>query len=223
MKADYLKENGTNIFISIIVGILLFYAQPLLKLFGDRIVDLLINISSSFSKYYYLSVSQYNGNSLDWINNYLLILFLTFGLIFGIQYFSNTLGDLIKKIENIFKEVTNEQEPAKEVKNEKEDLNNILNDLKVKIEKYKKNRKKMIFALILMSSFLLIFFYGNLVFTTSINNKNRIFDRQITILTPIVEKHKLDLLRAEWAQMTNRDDFNRINLEISLLLETDKK
>ncbi|MDO9339163.1 MAG: hypothetical protein Q7T72_01385 [Bacteroidales bacterium] len=220
MKANYIKENGKNIFISLIVGILLFYAQPLLNLFGDKIVNSLIDISSSFSNYYYSNVSQYNGNSLDWINNYLLILFLTFGLILGIQYFSDTLEEMIKKIEKTLKEITNEQLPAKEAKNEKEDYKDILNEIKVRIEKYKKNRKKMILTLILLSSLLLMFFYGNLFLTTSINNKNRIFDRQITILTPIVEKHKLDLLRAEWAQMTNIDDYNKINLEISILLKT---
>ena len=51
MIIQFLRRNRTSILISLIVGIFLFYTQPLLTFFGSHTVSLFGAVSNRFSDY----------------------------------------------------------------------------------------------------------------------------------------------------------------------------
>lgn len=63
-----IKENKITIIISLIIGILIFYLQPLLTFVGTQIVNLFVTVSTKFSNYFYQLIAQ---NDPNLISNYM--------------------------------------------------------------------------------------------------------------------------------------------------------
>ena len=69
----YIKKHKTEIIISTLIGILLFYIQPLLAYLGSKFINFLLFISNKFSIDYYQRLAENDVNSFDELSNFLLI------------------------------------------------------------------------------------------------------------------------------------------------------
>jgi hypothetical protein len=61
----YIKKHLSTIIISLVIGVFLFYVQPILDFAGKKVVDFFVFTSDSFSNMYYEDVAMNDPHAFD--------------------------------------------------------------------------------------------------------------------------------------------------------------
>lgn len=207
----FIKKHLSTIAISLIIGILLFYAQPLLEWLGQQAVTLFIFMSSSFSNFYYTKVALNDPNLLSDLTAYVSIVILIFLLAF--QLIS------IKSIEwrrkNRETGVTALKITEKNVQKELQSK-----DFSCKIIRLSNRIRRLSIMLYINITFIIIILLGQYILCKTIMDENTKFHHKTVILLPYIGTEELNKLKSEWALMQTADDYDKIIDTINTLEQT---
>lgn len=209
----YKREN----IVALVIGIFLFYTQPILDYLGKLFVQAFLLTIKSFSNFYYISVSQNNNTAFSSHNNFLLIIIFSLIIFFYILDIKEKKKSLMSEIDNIFKEINRLEEriTRKERENlltEEEILINIttLKEENVKNhERISKYNKLFIMFNILSYIFILLLFYNHAI-NMAIASENLKFRNDIIKIAPWTCETELKTIEAKWASMKNKYDYKVI-------------
>lgn len=216
MKSELSKNSQSNILIPILIGIILFYCQPFLKYFGDKTIDFLISISSTFSNFYYSAMGYNTTSIILFSTNYLVILIIAFGILSFLSYLTDKVNTSIKKT----KELLNEIDGNKKIEtiNDPEVLKaKIIKLMEINNKRLVGHKKIGLPIVYAISGLSICVFFGIFQFTSSIDTKKYIFEHSLTIIAPSVDDHMIKNLKSDWAQIKNKNDYIKINLKIDSL------
>lgn len=203
-----IKENKKSIIISLIVGILIFYSQPLLTFVGTQIVNLFVAVSTKFSNYFYQLVAQNDPNLIsDYVASIVVLLFWFLAVdlfvepLVAIKTFESELKVFERKIKGGEGDLTRE-----EVNIESEIAN-----LKKTIKK-----KKVLTKLVITISFLMFLYFSfKQGIYSEVNLNNVSFQNNLTVLSVHLSDNEIKQLRANWVQMKSADDYKQIKTTIA--------
>jgi len=196
---EFKKEIITGCIVSFII---LFFIQPTVIFIWDILRKISLNQYSEFLDNTYRNAALGQRNWVDCINIY-LIFYITF---LFISIFSIKFRNDIKEYEH--------KEKIKSFQNENEKLeylNNRRNSYDKKARLIKKNLNKIrILTYIVQISVLLIF--STFVFSTFVDLQlNSSFNQRFNIVAPFIDEHEEEVIKAQWASMENRKDYENIN------------
>lgn len=211
-----IKKHLSTILISLLVGIILFYAQPVLSYLGNEIVNLFILTSVGFSNYYYKLVAKNDPYVFDEMNNYLLVLAFLLTMFFFLAETYRTKNQLKKKINellNSIQDMRNRLNGSTTEKKDKMDKEEMLSDIK-QFEEQLTNQKesaekrdKLLIAMVILQVFFGIILLSNYALNKSILKENIDFRNRQIILSPYLEQSEINKINSQWYLMENSDDY----------------
>ncbi len=117
MIPKVIRRNWNSIAISLGVGILMFYAQPLLALVGTEFVTLCVSMSKRFASYYFTLVARNDPNLIsNYVAMIVVILFWLVSSSFITEPYLEILG-----LERKLKQIEQELNGTEDQKTEQED------------------------------------------------------------------------------------------------------
>ena len=231
----FLKENHATIIISLIVGVTIFYSQPLLESIGEQLVRLLASLSDSFSNQYYRSLALGNLNTFDQSNSSVLIIILSITL-YSIYFFLLRLYDevaskaeetlqsyeeLIKLKESLDSKKENALNDEKDIDKKRHELISLeeiyesFGNFKKEWKKHQR-RKRLVYSMVFMVITLyLVYYNASYLVNINLNKDYFLFNNRVIALTPYIGREEIDKLNSEWARMREHSDFIDINNKLS--------
>lgn len=219
---NLIKKNLSNIIISLIIGILTFYLQPILEYIGKVVVNYFNLASDTFSNYYYSIVAENDPYTFEGLTNYLLI--LLFGIVLLLIYitFSRLIHGQELKIQSRIKEIGRQKKfTEKATKDEGVTDEEFWTNIR-KMENISQNslliidnNKKRLKLMIIITAVLMIVLLSNYAFKITVTTENTKFRNKTIILLPILGQEKINELKSSWALMENSNDYNRIIEEVN--------
>lgn len=221
----YFIKHKAAILISFVIGIVIFYMQPILLWFGEAVVDFCIMTSDTFSEMYYESIAINDTNAFSALNNYILSLAMGIALLVSVKYIKQRKRDLIRKVKNQLTEIdklnskidgddTNNQLTEKDIQAELAFLEESVNETQDRLEK----RDFRFIILTIITPIFILAMMGNYVMMRSVSIENTSFRNKMDILLPYVGQEKINKLKSQWCLMNNSKDYNAINKEIKSAL-----
>lgn len=212
-----------------IVGIIKKYKNPiLLSIAGAAIWELLRRILSLFiavaptagnsifgilrDSMYYCAAMQSQISITNDISGVMSAMFIAVALIEVILVIK--LKNRIAKIEKYDREASEKKDTERDYKKERSDKIDILF-----ASKKKRDSRFLKRLLIFICVYFLIFFVFHVTYASIPAFMFEMFDRNITIITPYVDEHDIDILRSKWASMRTKADFDEINTYIMQVRE----
>jgi ABC-type multidrug transport system fused ATPase/permease subunit len=223
----YIKKHLSTIIISLVIGVFLFYVQPILDFAGKKVVDFFVFTSDSFSNMYYEDVAMNDPHAFDGFNNYLL----SIGMV---MFFLWVLKDLFEKRKQIERKAESSLNKIKSLKEQLEQKNKDINEDKIQedlaeleesAEKLKltiSSKGNRFLSLIIPIAFMTILLFSNYALKKSITKENVVFRNKCTILLPIAGEEKVNQLKSDWVQIKCQDDYNKIIKKIEDLENNNK-
>ncbi len=203
-----IKENKTSIIIALVVGLFLFYSQPLLTFIGTQIVNLFVAVSIKFSNYYYSLVAQ---NDPNLISNYIASIIVLLYWFVVSSFFAElyiALQDYERELQNIegklkgIKDDLSKGETTPELE---------ITQLQKKIQKRKRGMKMVI----AISFLLFLYFCFKQGMYSVVNAKNVSFQNKLIVLSVHLSEDEIKQLKAKWVLMKSSDDYKQIIRAIS--------
>jgi len=222
----FIKYNRKQIIISFVAGLILLIIKPLLSWIGGLLINTMLNVSNSFSDYFYVSISKQNPNLID---TQILIL-----LVYGIGVFLLYLNFVARDKKNNLKVQSEEQIDSLEqlkkkiegndsqVKKSKDEILADITDSINSINEYKSKVKigKTLWALHFTSILLFLILFLSHLFYTQVNEENTSFQRDLKIVRYNSKSDSLIYkFEAKWVQMKNKEDYDRISNSIQEILK----
>ncbi len=224
-----LVKYKKEIIISLITGVFLFYIQPALSFFGDLFISSIVSVSDSFSNAYYQAIAINDESQFASWTTYLL----TLAIVFALFMFSTRLRDNRRKLEGDiehwlhtltqYRERLNkpiEEYVIEEQNIKKEDILKDIDDLELKIgaSKDKMNLgNKRLLTLYIMVFFMALLLFSNYAFYKAVTKENNTFRNEMIKLAPSVDEIEILKLKASWASMRNKQDYEVVNETIEQL------
>ncbi|MBD0403650.1 hypothetical protein [Flammeovirga sp. EKP202] len=215
----YLKKHLSSIIISLVIGVFIFYIQPILSYIGNKVVDFLIFTSDSFSESYYGSIAFNNPFLFDDFNSYILTIGTVLFFLELLKNFLERRNKLITKATSNLDRIRSLKEKIKEekkeidksiVQQELEELETSTENLSLVLEK----KSNKFLTLTILISFMVILLFSNYALNKSITKENVSFRNKMIVLLPIIGEKNVNLLKAEWTQMNNSNDYKSIMTKI---------
>ncbi|MBL4586657.1 MAG: hypothetical protein JKX84_06340 [Flavobacteriales bacterium] len=217
----FIKKHLSTILISLFIGVLLFYVQPVLEYIRIKTVSFFISISDKFSEAYYSNIAKNDPNTFEEYNSsFLFMAFLIFVLA-GISHLLLRREELKSSISDT---ILNIQETKKRIENKdggsKNKVGPDINELEKSAQKLKERiykRDNLLISIAILGLFSVLLLFSNYVWNKSIASDNLKFRNRITILLPHIGINKAHEMNAHWAQMKTKEDFQVIINEIDSL------
>ena len=222
------KRYKKEIVISLLTGIFLFYIQPILNFLGDNFVRFFIFVSDKFSNNYYTSVANDDSNTFADSTNFLFVFLIGVGLFYLIFENVKMKAELKIKVEKVLKTISETKNKLQRVSKEEKSKEEILKDLET-LEESATNIKGSLFRKdkLLISSYILGFFalillFTSYAFTKSVYNEDLNFRNNIIKIAPFVNDGEIKQIKANWASMKKKSDYEVIITRIKELKKTNK-
>ena len=207
---QFIKRNKEVIIITIIIGILLFFIQPLLTFIGTQIVNLLVAMSTKFANYFFRLTAENDSNGINY-NIATMVIALFSGVLISMIIINQHMVKASESKLKIFeqKKIGGEGDLKKE--KEEANIESEIENLKKQVKKDKVLHK----SLIAMVALALVYFWGGQVISSLVNSMNVSFQNSLTVLSVHLSDNEIKQLRAKWVQMQSADDFKQIKNAIA--------
>jgi ABC-type multidrug transport system fused ATPase/permease subunit len=220
----FIRTHLSTILISLAVGILLFYIQPILTVLGNAIVNLFLFASESFSDSYYKSIAKNDPYIFEQFNNYFLTIAFFGVFVYMTIYMRRKRSELKSKIKDRLSEIKELKKKVENGNNEKqlgkEEMLSDLNELEIQVSlrEGQLDKKENLFLV----STILVLSLGVLLFSNFFMNKNIVdeniqFRNRKVILLPYVDQTEIDKLNSDWTLMKNSEDYDSIMVTLKEL------
>lgn len=210
------KEAVKWVLLTILAGILgEFCVKPIVGVIRSYTGT----IVGAFVNYYYYRCSISNiSDLLSQVALILIFAFYTYPVVDGmhtIKKIKNYNKDLKEAKNQIIETDTPESEKAIEVNSEQK-----IEDIQNEIKWSDKQIKKLSFLHRLTIFLIVISFVNSVAFTIYPYTERTRFDETIIKITPYVERTKIDLLKSDWTQMRDYEDFLDIKTFVDDIIES---
>lgn len=226
-------NHKTEIVISLITGMLIFYLQPLLGYLGNYFVKTILFISDKFSNYYYQSISKNDTNIFSEMNSIILNYFISIFFIGFIIYFREKRKKLQSDIDDSLSSISKTKEKLEELNSDEnkksiKSKEELLEEITVFVESTKSMRdsiyKKDNYTIFLSitSAFLILLLFSTNAINSSISKENLIFKNDLIKIAPYTSDSVVIKIRSDWARIENSKDFDHIKKNIENLKKNNK-
>lgn len=223
---QFFKSNKKEILISLVTGIILIYVGPPLYNLGVWFVDRLVDLSISFSNYYYSTLAENNTLSFDETNNTILLWLMLCTVIYILQDYVQSKVKLLQEAKALKRknslhrdqllgklQYPQTDEEKQKMLDEMQEVDDSLDGILSALEKKKKSVKVMVMCYGLF----VLYFYTKSLFHSIISDQINDFKIELTKLAPNVPEKTVKLLQAQWVEMDSKVDYDSIQQKISVL------